>query len=368
MSVVNRALVALERRHADGIDGLSLPRHVRPVARRRVPLAPFAIALAAVAIGLALARLPGWREPADGTVAAVAAMPVPRAATVVSAPPPEPFADLVSLRLDRMEPPPTQKHPPVGPMRHAVPSAPALPIANVAEAGAPVAAPAVDALVAEAAPEAAAVPLTSPLPAPPVIDRQERPLSVPERAENAYRLGMAALQNGHPSEAEAHWKAALELNPRHAVARQALLGLLLDARRWEDAERLMLAGLRANPEQVVFAMAAARLQAQRGDGATGVATLEAAEAVGRAHADFLALFAGLLQQQGRHAEAVSRYEAALALGAPQPVWHLGCGISLRELGRGAEARAAFQRALDSGALSPELRAYAERQLGRRTAG
>ncbi|MFO1321235.1 MAG: tetratricopeptide repeat protein [Burkholderiales bacterium] len=197
----------------------------------------------------------------------------------------------------------------------------------------------------------------------PVIERRDHGTSTEERAEAAFRHGVTARQNGDLRTAETRLEEALMLQPSHIGARQALASVLLDARRMDDLERVLREGTVRSPNHLAFAMAVARLEAERGDLVAAVVTLERAmKHGGEQNGELLALAGALLQRLDRHAEAADRYGAAIALGSANPVWFLGQAVSLREVGRTREARVRFRRALDSRSLSPELRTYAEKQL------
>ncbi|MCW5624238.1 MAG: hypothetical protein KIT73_05935, partial [Burkholderiales bacterium] len=146
------------------------------------------------------------------------------------------------------------------------------------------------------------------------IDRRDHALLPAEKAEVRFRQGVAELQRGRAHDAEAGFQAALAEEPRHQASRQALLGLLLGQGRMVEAERLMHEGLAADPGQASWALVAARLQADRGDAAGGVATLERHFDGGRQNADYLALLAGLRQRLGLHPQALQAYSDAIALG------------------------------------------------------
>ncbi len=200
------------------------------------------------------------------------------------------------------------------------------------------------------------------------IERRDHPPTAKERAEAAFRAGSSALERGNVTEAQARFDEALAFAADHVAARQSLLGLMLEARRYTDAEALLLDGL-DHVRYAPFALVAARLQAERGDVTRAIATLESYEDIARGNAEYMAMLAGMLQRAARHAEAVDRYTQAIAAGNPRAVWHMGRAISLRELGRSAESRAAFQQSLETGALTPEVQAYVERQIAAlRTAG
>lgn len=381
MSVINRVLRDLEQRKASQVPAAqpvsgAAVRAVTPAhagARTRIALGAAAVAAtAAVAGALAPALWPG-----------ATAMPVSNVVEQVAGP--------ESPSVKAPEAPALSPAPASPPMQVAAVSKPTgddLPRPD-AIWGAPVAAPAADVrpipkpepaprqspvAVAVPAPVRASAAVGRELPsrtsdATPGasaagdarIERRERPLSALERAEVAFRAGVSALEHNQTAVAVARFDEALGLAADHIPARQAMLGILLEARRTMDAEALLLEGL-DHVRHAPFALVASRLQLERGDVQAALATLEAFEDVGRSNPDYLATLAGVLQRAGRHVEAADRYQTAIAAGNPRAAWYLGRAISLRELGRGGEARSSFQQAIDTGSLAPEVQVYVEKQL------
>lgn len=170
------------------------------------------------------------------------------------------------------------------------------------------------------------------------------------------------MQQGRIADAISGYETALQLDAGHQAARQALVALLLEAKRGADAERVLQEGLKYRPEQTGFAMLLARIQVERGAVEPAVATLERSLQHADNQADYQAFFAALLQRQGRHKEAVSHYQQALQLAPDNGVWLMGYGISLQGLQRNADARDAFRRALDSQTLSPDLQKFVQQKL------
>jgi MSHA biogenesis protein MshN len=205
--------------------------------------------------------------------------------------------------------------------------------------------------------------------APPAeIEKRARDLNPQQIAENEYRAGATLLNNGRIADAQERFRAALQQQPSHVGARQALFGTLLTTRHPAEAEQVLQEGLKLNARQPGFAMALARLQTERGDPGAALETLQKAAPAAAGHADYLAFLAALLQRQERHAEAADHYHAALALTPASGVWQMGLGISLQALNRNPEAYDAFRRAKASGALNADLLAYVDerlRQLQRR---
>ena len=193
------------------------------------------------------------------------------------------------------------------------------------------------------------------------IEKQARELTSYERAEIAFRDGVASLRRGRLKEAESQFRLAIEEDRSHAAAQQALIGMLVDARRFAEAEEVLDESLGINPRQPKLAMLLARLQVERGDLDTAVRTLDRVSSYAGTDANFLSFMAAVLQRAQRHDDAVDQYRNALAVMPNNPVWLMGLGISLRTLGEREQAQQAFAAAAAIGTLNPDLQAFVERQ-------
>lgn len=378
VSVINQMLIDLERRRASGEERNRIPDHVRALpgsaaddGSRRMRLT---VAAAVLAVAVIVAALPWWREllPGvaksplnDGVAPALRSLGegvAPRMSLDL-AEAPKAAADNadagLSTRSVIVTAPPEWANPrgesPV-PQRATTPETARLsPPAREAATTAPREA-------AVSPPPAAAVAARAPVPpASTTIDKRVREQTPRQRAEAEYARGAAALHQGLAQEARAAFEAALQADPSLHAARQALVGVLLDARQQAEAAKLLQEGLQLSPAQSGFAMMLARLQLERGDLDAGVRTLAAGLDHASANADYLAFYAGLLQRQQKHAEAVGLFDRALRLRPNSGVWLLGMGMSLESLGRGDEAQEAFRRARASGNLPPDLQTYADQR-------
>jgi MSHA biogenesis protein MshN len=194
------------------------------------------------------------------------------------------------------------------------------------------------------------------------IDKQPHVATPAERAESEFRKATLLLNQGRVAEAMDGYKSSLQQDARHAAARQALVGLLLENRHIDEAQQYLQEGLSLNPDRSVYVMLLARIQVERGD-LQGAHDLLAKYAGGAANnADYHAFDAAVLQRLGRHKEAVSEYQAALALAPRAGLWWMGMGISLQADNRGTEALDAFNRAKSAGGLSPDLLAFVDQRM------
>jgi MSHA biogenesis protein MshN len=396
MSLINQVLQDLEKRHASASEMETLPPHVRAVPAQRpegsgatrIVVAVVLVALAVAAVAYVLSR----RAP-EPAVPAAAGPVAPAVAPQPVSPPPAPVAETqASLPAELIAPAsklseelsfvpdegrarkaPAAPAPKPAPRREAEPvtipsqfraaieSPP--PAAPVAPAPAPVPAPQATVPVAPPpAPVVQAAPPPAAVQAPVAIDKQVKEMSPYQRAELAFRKGVALLQESRASAAEASFREALREDPTHVAARQALLGLLLDARRNDEAEQLLRTTLEMNPRQPRHAMVLARLEVDRGDVPGAVNTLVASLPYVQSDAEYFAFLAALLQREGRHRETVDYYRAALQIAPGNGLWQMGLGISLRATGQSAEAREAFQKAIETRQLNAELQAFTEKQL------
>ena len=194
------------------------------------------------------------------------------------------------------------------------------------------------------------------------VDKQLKPLTLQQQADNEFRRANGLMQQGHIEEALAGYAAALQLDPGHDAARQAMVVLLLENKRNADAERVLQEGLKRNIKNSGFAMLLARIQLERDASWSALLVLQKTLPYAERQADYRAFVAALLQRLNRHKEAVAHYQAAVQLAPDSGVWWMGLGISLHALQRDEEARAAFKRALESHGLNADLQAFVAQQL------
>lgn len=394
MSLINQVLKDLERRHASRADVRGLPPSVRPLPDERGRRSGWLIMLACLALLVAGGAAAWWWFHTPASLPprlAPVAQPVSPPPSPVSQPPSpvseagpaQPAASSEPAATPAAVPPPAEFAPP--PAASTAPATPAPPVAAVtappqtapaerpSSAAAPVLAPAVASAPALSKPQEPAADVDAPTarereatdrsPEPAgSIDKQVRPMSTSARAEAEFRRGMGLLQQGRPQDAEAALRAALEADPAHEQARQALLGVLLERGRRAEAETLLEEGLATNPKQVSLAMLLARLQLDRGAQQEALDTLLASLPNAQWSPDYLAMTAAVLTRASRHHEAAALYEAALRIGPNNAVWTMGLGLALRADGRPQEALTAFQRARDLKTLNPDLQAFVERQI------
>ena len=395
MSLINQVLQDLEKRHASESELKSLPPYVRAVqGQPQSAIRVLAVAATAAVVLIAITffiyssgHAPG--NDAPQIVSKPTSVPAPDPAPVpkqpVAAPIAEPPAQTAAFNpvsrlsddLSLVAPRSARKEKPAAPGRSAkpgvaiaLPDAVTVPVPQaeksqapageaLSKADAPTKPPAP---VAERVTPPPSVPIVAAESTPAAIDKQMREVTPSERAEIAFRRGVTQIQEGRANAAEMEFRDALKHDPAHTGALQALLGLLLNSKRNNEAEQVVRKALEISPRQPRHAMVLARLEVERGEVTGAINTMVGALPYVQSDPDFYAFLAALLQREGRHREAADYYRSALRGVPGNGVWMMGLGISLRASNQSAEARDAFQRAIDSQQLSPELQEFVERQL------
>jgi MSHA biogenesis protein MshN len=182
----------------------------------------------------------------------------------------------------------------------------------------------------------------------------QTPLDAQVKAQGAGEAGLMAT-----TEAQEQFSIALGRYAAHHAERQALVSLLIDRGRLDEARRVLDEGLSVNSGNLLFATSLARVFIERRDYVSAANALVPARTAGENDAGYQLLLAMVWQQQGKHADAIGAFEKAGGLRAhPDSTW-LAMGRSLEATGRKAEASQAYQRSLAGGTLSPDARTYAE---------
>lgn len=354
MSLINQMLQDLEQRRAEGGTPAA---QVRAVPRREPANAIFRWAVLLLLAGAALGGGGYWLVGSKSAKTLPSPQPAPAPApqvgvpAIVAAPVAMPAPSVLRLASELSElPAEPEQRKPIATKTGDAPQTPAA-VERIAKAAPEPAKPAPPVAVKGKSPETVAAD----------ISKDIKQVSPQQRAENAYRLAYANLQQGRMNEAEESLRQALQHDPRHVAARQALAALLVESKRLDRAEQLLQQGLEQQPGHSGFAMTLARLQVERGDAATALATLQRNPPAGE-NADYHGFLAALLQRGERHKEAIEQYHAALRVNQNAGPWLLGLGISLQADNQPARAAEAFRRARQNGNLSPELQAFAEQRL------
>ena len=378
MSLINDVLRDLDKRHVKDEDRGGIPNEVRalprslPARSRRLPLVVGATTLLLAALALWLM----WpaNEPVDVVpVAAKAptakaiegnggAMPtipaVPPASTVVLVADPikvapanvkmearEPAPSASATKAARVEP---QKLQPLVQPAVATPSPaprPAGPVPATTPAG------------RLASAHEPGLRLESSLrSSPPQI-----PAAVPHTVDE-WQRAQALIREGRDTDAEQVLRKLLQNQPGNVTVRQALLGMLLTARRFAEAMPVLQEGLQKNPEQSAWAINLARLQAEGNNYAGAWETLARTLPNAKQDADLSAFAGTVLQRLGRHGEALTHYETALRLRPQEARWWVGYAIALESAGRIDDSRNALKRAKATGGLSEEIESYIDGKL------
>lgn len=339
MSLINQMLRDLEaRQHGQpgGHAPATVYHDIAAVPRPKTPRLRITVGLALLGASVVLAAFAGWHyamRPAGAPPTGAALATDPAAS--------RPMDSAAAEPAQPVSPPP---------VAHATPLA-----AEKTTSVAP--------RPADAPPAVARRPAAAPQPqAGGDITKVAQPLSPQEQAASAYQQAVGAIRSGRGTEADELLRRAVQLDPRHTAAREALVGLLLQQGHGAEAQALLEEGIGVTPQYYRFAQLAARLAVEQGAEARALALLERAAAHARPDPEYQAFYATLLQRAGRHDEAVRNYQQALDQRPLESRWWLGLAISLESQQRPSAAADAYKRSLQGASLDASLRKFAEQRL------
>jgi tetratricopeptide (TPR) repeat protein len=199
-----------------------------------------------------------------------------------------------------------------------------------------------------------------PAPRPLQVVKRERPTTPEQKADAAFRRGVAQMNAARISEAQASFAAALEADPAHVASRQALVAILLERGDMDTAQALLQRGLELRPGDVRFATVLARILVEREEFERAAEVLASCPD-GAGHLEHQMLYGAVLQRLGRHTQALHAFENAQRLGAPPSATLVAMGVSYERLGQTADAVRVYQQSLTAQAPD-EVRLYAEGRI------
>lgn len=194
------------------------------------------------------------------------------------------------------------------------------------------------------------------------IEKQIRPLTTTQQAQQAFHKAVQLLGRGEEDQARVALERALSLQPAHVAARETLAALLLNTGHISEAATVLRTGLRITPTAAALAKLYARLLVDRGDTVTAVTVLERALPKAVNDPDYFALLAAFYQRLGRHAQAVQIYRRVLAARPGMASWWLGLAMSLEATAEPTQALEAYERAQRAGGLQPKVLRYVQARI------
>ncbi len=194
------------------------------------------------------------------------------------------------------------------------------------------------------------------------LKKRIKPVSKAELAENAFREGVIAMEQGNRAHAQTRFRETLKLKPQHTQASELLAAILIASGKNNEGQKVLEQALKRTPGHAQLSNLLARLYVDHKNDSRALALLESAQDKNPVDAGLMSFRAALYQRVNRHEEAAKSYQQALTIKPNEGRWWIGLGISLevRQDLRGAQS--AYEKALQT-PLSNQLAQYAQQRLG-----
>jgi tetratricopeptide (TPR) repeat protein len=133
------------------------------------------------------------------------------------------------------------------------------------------------------------------------------------------RLGHREMEDGHPTEAEAAWRKAVQSNPADPAPRQELLRFLVEQKRFDEAYDLTESSLRYSPRDANLLVDRGLLALSEGHTDQAVESWKRAIAIDPAQPLAHLYLANELDHEGQAQTAAMQYKMVLNIIARQPL-------------------------------------------------
>ncbi|MFZ1006605.1 MAG: tetratricopeptide repeat protein [Candidatus Sulfotelmatobacter sp.] len=133
------------------------------------------------------------------------------------------------------------------------------------------------------------------------------------------RLGHREMEDGHPEEAEAAWRKAMQSNPADPAPRQELLRFLVEQKRFDEAYHLTESSLRYSPRDANLLVDRGLLALRGGHVDQAVESWKRAIVIDPAQMLAHLYLANELDHEGKAQTAAAQYKMVLNIIAQQPL-------------------------------------------------
>lgn len=208
--------------------------------------------------------------------------------------------------------------------------------------------------------------VSPPVAEPPAPPRAQVAFNQPKQTA-AERVGLllndarTAWHRKQQERALSHYRELLLLAPKHIAARKEYAQILAALSRRQDAEALLLDGIKKQHAPVQWVMMLASIRAEQGDYQGGLYAL-AMVTTPPSERDYFHLQAALATKLGQFDIAKQAYQWLSAHQPDNGRWWLGLAVSCEQLEQTTQALAAYERAQRNQNLSRKSRTYIEQKI------
>lgn len=177
-----------------------------------------------------------------------------------------------------------------------------------------------------------------------------------------YQQALAAAQAGRKKDAIEQLSALLLENNSHHQSRTALIALLIETGKYEQAENVLINGIKLDSNYVPYIELNARLHVIRNDYNGAISLLQQSAPEINEYPDYYGFLAALYEHSNRDSLAASLYKQLVQIEPRNGNWWFGLALSMDKVGNRKEAIYAYSTAMSKGNLTTASLNYLQKRL------
>ena len=196
----------------------------------------------------------------------------------------------------------------------------------------------------------------------PVFQKKDASLSIEEQAVANLQRAQVLIKNREYAEAEKNLIFNLNRTPSHHATRSELASLYFKENQLDDAENILLEGLKYDENNSDFLKLMAMIHDKRDEPDKALSLLVKVKESKRQDPSYIAFLGHIYQQTGQYGLARQQYFRLLQMDPKNSMWLLGVSIALDAEGQKDAALEGYHRLTHEGNIDPKILKYVQERI------
>lgn len=196
----------------------------------------------------------------------------------------------------------------------------------------------------------------------PIFQKKDASLSIEEQALTDLRRAQGLIKNREYAEAEKILIFILNRTPSHHATRSELASLYFKEDQLDDAENILLEGLKYDENNSDFLKVMAMIHDKRDEPDKALSLLVKVKESKKQDPSYIAFLGHIYQQTGQYGLARQQYFRLLQMDPKNSMWLLGVSIALDAEGQKDAALEGYNRLTHEGNIDPKILKYVQERI------